>query len=240
MAETAKILSPSKTVLLPDEHAGCPMADMLTRRELQEFKAEHPGALVVAYVNCSAEIKAEADICCTSANAVKVVESLPPDREILFVPDQSLGDYARRLTGRNVTLWQGYCPTHHRFLRRDVEAARAAYPGAPVCAHPECTHDVLESASFVGSTSQILTWCRESHETEFVIGTEVGILHTLKVQNPDKAFHPLSLLGDCPNMKLTTLEKIVWCLEDMEYEITLDEQVRRDAEQAVRKMVETG
>ncbi len=237
MAETAKILSPEKTVLLPDENADCPMANMLTRKELIKFKTEHPGALSVAYVNCSAEIKAEVDVCCTSANAVRVIESLPADKEILFVPDQSLGDYVRRKTGRNIVLWQGYCPTHHRFLTRDVEDAKLAHPEAPVCVHPEATREVLELSDFIGSTSQILEFCKSSDKQEFVIGTEIGILHTLKKENPGKGFHPLSLLGDCPNMKLTTLEKILWCLQDMEFEIKLDEEVRKRAEAAVQKMV---
>ena len=237
MAETAKILSPKKTVLLPDENAGCPMANMLTRKELLKFKSEHPGALSVAYVNCSAEIKAEVDVCCTSANAVRVIESLPADKEILFVPDQSLGDYVRRKTGRNIVLWPGYCPTHHRFLKRDVEEAKLANPEVPVCVHPEATHEVLELANFIGSTSQILEFCKKSEKQEFVIGTEIGILHTLKKENPGKVFHPLSVLGDCPNMKLTTLEKILWCLQDMEFEIKLDEEIRKRAEASVQKMV---
>jgi quinolinate synthase len=240
MAETAKILSPQKTVLLPDRHAGCPMANMLTRKELLKFKADHPGALSVAYVNCSAEIKAEVDICCTSSNAVKVVESLPEDKEILFVPDQSLGDYVQRKTGRNIVLWPGYCPTHHRFRRRDSEEMRIEHPDAPVCVHPECTRDVLDLADFIGSTSQIIEYCSSSDKPEFIIGTEIGILHALQKANPDKTFHALSLLGDCPNMKLTTLEKLLWCLEDMQYEITLDEDVRSRAEQAVQKMVTIG
>ncbi len=240
MAETAKILSPEKTVILPDENAGCPMANMLTRKELIKFKNEHPGALVVAYVNCSAEIKAEADICCTSANAVKVIESLPEDKEILFVPDQSLGAYVREQTGRKVILWNGYCPTHHRFLIKDVENKKKNYPDAPICIHPEATADVLALADFIGSTSQILSYCRESDKKEFVIGTEVGILHTLRKENPGKIFYPLSVLGDCPSMKLTTLEKVLWSLEDLEYEIKLDEQIRLDAEESVRKMVAIG
>jgi len=240
MAETAKILSPEKTVVLPDENAGCPMANMLTRKELIKFKNEHPGALVVAYVNCSAEIKAEADVCCTSANAVKVIESLPEDKEILFVPDQSLGAYVREQTGRKVILWNGYCPTHHRFLIKDVENEKKNHPDAPICIHPEATADVLALADFIGSTSQILSYCRESDKKEFVIGTEIGILHTLRKENPGKIFYPLSVLGDCPNMKLTTLEKVLWSLEDLEYEIKLDEQIRLDAEESVRKMVAIG
>ena len=240
MAETAKILSPEKTVILPDENAGCPMANMLTKKELLVFKTDHPDALVVAYVNCSAEIKAEADVCCTSANAVKIIESLPEEKEILFVPDQSLGDYVRKETGRKITLWPGYCPTHHRFLPRDVEDARRNHPSAPVCAHPEATGDILLLADYIGSTSQILAYCRKSDKKEFVIGTEIGILHTLRKESPDKIFYPLSILGDCPNMKLTTLEKILWSLEDMEYEIKLDEEIRLAAENSVKKMVKIG
>jgi len=240
MAETAKILSPLKTVLLPDRNAGCPMANMLTRKELDSFKAAHPGALVVAYVNCSAEIKAEADLCCTSANAVNVVQSLPAGREILFVPDMSLGEYVMRTTGRELVLWPGYCPTHHRFLARDVEEQRALHPGALVCVHPECTRDVVAAADFVGSTSQIITFCTGSSATAFIIGSETGMLHPLRKRNPAKAFFPLSPLGDCPNMKLTSLEKIGWCLEDNEFAIELDEQVRLKAYQAVEKMIRIG
>jgi quinolinate synthase len=240
MAETAKILSPQKTVLLPDKNAGCPMANMLTRRELLAFKAQHPGAACVAYVNCSAEIKAEVDVCCTSANAVKVIETIPRERAILFVPDQSLGDYVARVTKRDLVLWPGFCPTHHRFLRRDVEEARAAHPGAPVCVHPECTHDIVDLADFVGSTSQILRFCRESSAREFIVGTETGILHPLRTQNPGKVFQPLSELGWCSNMKLITLEKILWALEDNAFEITLPEETRRRALASVERMIAIG
>ncbi len=240
MAETAKILSPGKTVLLPDKNAGCPMANMLTRRELLAFKAQHPGAACVAYVNCSAEIKAEVDICCTSANAVKVVETIPRERAVLFVPDQSLGDYVARVTKRELVLWPGFCPTHHRLLRRDVEEARAAHPGAPVCVHPECTRAIVDLADFVGSTSQILRFCRESSAREFIIGTETGIMHPLRTQNPGKVFHPLSELGWCSNMKLITLEKILWALEDNAFEITLPEEMRRRALDSVQRMIAIG
>jgi len=240
MAETAKILSPQKTVLLPDSNAGCPMANMLTRRELRAFQAQHPGAASVAYVNCSAEIKAEVDICCTSANAVKVIETMPADRRILFVPDQSLGDYVARVTKRDLVLWPGFCPTHHRFLRRDVEELRSAHPGAPVCVHPECTRDLVDLADFTGSTSQILRFCRESAAREFIIGTETGILHPLRAQNPAKVFYPLSELGWCSNMKLITLEKILWALEDNIHEITLAEDIRLRALTAVQRMIAIG
>jgi len=237
MAETAKILSPRKTVLLPDRNAGCPMANMLTRRELLAFKAEHPGAAAVAYVNCSAEIKAEVDICCTSANAVNVVKSIPADKRILFMPDQSLGDYIRRTTGRAMVLWPGFCPTHHRFLNRDVVELRAAHPEAKVCVHPECTRDIVDLADFVGSTSQILKFCHDSPAREFIVGTETGILHPLQQRNPDKTFYPLSDLGWCSNMKLITLEKILWALEDDQFAIEVEESVRIRALQAVERMI---
>lgn len=238
MAETAKILAPAKTVLIPDEHAGCPMANMLTVRELREFKAQYPGAITVAYVNCSAAIKAEVDICCTSANAHKVVASLPKDRTILFVPDQSLGDYINRAYGYHMILWPGFCPTHHRFLQRDIDDLRAAHPNALLCVHPECTREVIAQADFVGSTSQIINFCSTSPASEFIIGTEQGILHPLQKRNPTKRFYHLSPLATCSNMKLTTLEKIMWSLEDMVYEITLDENIRRRAFNAVNRMIQ--
>lgn len=238
MAETAKILSPDKTVLLPDEHAGCPMAHMLTVRELHTFQEQHPHALTVAYVNCSAAIKAHVDICCTSANAPKVIASLPEDKDILFVPDYSLGDYIARSTGRPLILWQGYCPTHHRFLLRDVEDMRAAHPHALLCVHPECTREIIDAADFVGSTSQIIRYCTENTATEYIIGTEEGILHPLRTRNPEKQFWILSPLAICSNMKLASLEKVLWCLEDMQPEITLEEDVRSRAYASVKKMID--
>jgi quinolinate synthase len=238
MAETAAILCPGKKVLVPDTHAGCPMANMVTVRELRQWKAERPGAAVVCYVNSSAEVKAESDICCTSANAVKVLESIPKEREILFVPDQSLGDYAARKTGRKALLWQGYCPTHHRILAEGVQRARAEHPGAPVVTHPECTRDVLELSDFVASTTGILDLCRQNPAREFIIGTEMGLLHRLRKENPGKAFHLVTPLSDCPNMKLNTLEKMVWSLEDMVYEVRVEAGVAAKARRAIERMLE--
>ncbi len=238
MAETAAILCPDRKVLVPDIHAGCPLANMITLRELQEWKEKHPDGPVVCYVNSSAEIKAESDVCCTSANAVAVLNSLPPDREILFVPDQSLGDYAAKRSGRNVTLWPGYCPTHHRILTEHIERAKAEHPQAEVVVHPECTADVIALADHVTSTSGMLRVCSESGAGEFIIGTEIGLLHRLRKENPDKKFYPATPLADCPNMKLNTLEKMVWSLEDMQCEIDVPEPIANGARRAIERMLE--
>jgi len=238
MAETAAILCPDKKVLVPDLHAGCPMANMVTVRELRRKKRRHPDALVVCYVNSSAAVKAESDVCCTSANAVNMLKGLPADREIIFVPDQSLGDYAARQSGRKVILWPGYCPTHHRILADHVERAKAEHPQAEVVVHPECTADVIAVADHVASTSGMLRVCREGNAGEFIIGTEIGLLHRLRKENPDNVFYPASPLADCPNMKLNTLEKMVWALEDMAYEITVPEAVASKARRAIERMIE--
>jgi quinolinate synthase len=237
MAETAAIVCPERKVLVPDPRAGCPMANMLTVRELRDLKAKHPGALVVCYVNSSAEIKAESDICCTSANAVAVLKSLPADKEILFVPDNSLGAYASKEAGRDVILWPGYCPTHHRILAEDIRRAREEHPGALVVVHPECTGDVIALADKAASTGGMLSFCRESSAREFVIGTESGMLHRLRKENPDKLFHPASRHADCPNMKLNTLEKMVWSLEDMVYEVTVPEPIADKARETIERML---
>jgi len=239
MAETAAILCPDKTVLIPDPHAGCPMADMITARQLTEAKAAHPDAAVVCYVNSTAEIKAISDICCTSANAVEVVASIPPDRPVLFIPDQSLGDYAAKQLGRdNITLWPGYCPTHHRILAADVERRKAEHPGALFTCHPECTADVIALADHVASTSGMLRFCQESPAKAFIIGTEIGLLHRLRKDSPGKTFLEVSPLADCPNMKLNTIEKMVWALEDMACEVRVPEGVAAKARQAIERMLE--
>jgi quinolinate synthase len=218
MAETAKLLNPDRTVLEPDPHAGCPMADMVTPKELADAKAMHPDAAVVTYVNSSAAVKAMSDICCTSANAAEVVESIPRDRPVLFVPDESLGQYVAEKTGRkNIILWPGFCPTHHRILPEHVETRRREHPDAEVLAHPECTRPVRELADFVGSTSQIIRRVAESPKRTFIIATELGVCHTLRRRNPDKTIVEVTRLADCPNMKLNTLEKVLWSLEDLIY-----------------------
>jgi len=238
MAETAKLLNPGRTVLVPDPNAGCPMADMVTPRELEEARRRHPDAAVVAYVNSSARVKAMSDISCTSANAVRVVESIPRERPILFVPDQCLGDYVAQVTGRdNIILWPGFCPTHHRILADHILARRREHPDAEVCVHPECTRNVREMADFVGSTGQIIRHVAESPRKTFIIGTELGVCHTLRRRNPEKTIIEVTHLADCPNMKLNTLEKIVWALEDMQYEVTVPEDVAGLARRSIERML---
>ncbi len=238
MAETAKILAPEKTVLMPDMNAGCAMANMITSRQLEEMKKRHPDAAVVCYVNCTAQIKALSDYCCTSANAVKVIRSIAEDKEIIFVPDKYLGDYASRQANRKVILWEGYCPTHRRILAEDILKRKAQYPKAEVLVHPECTPDVIAMADKVLSTSGICRHARESEAEEFIIGTEIGILHRLEKENPQKKFYPASDLADCPNMKLNNLEKILWSLEDMLYPIEVPPEIIRRARRSIDRMLE--
>jgi quinolinate synthase len=238
MAETAKLLNPNRLVLEPDPQAGCPMADMITPRELADAKARHPDAAVVTYVNSSAAVKAMSDLCCTSANAVKVVESVPKDRPILFVPDQCLGEYVAQQTGRkNLLLWPGFCPTHHRILAEHVEARRREHPDAEVCVHPECTRDVRDLADFIGSTGQIIRHVAESPKRAFVIATELGVCHTIRRQNPHKTIVEITRLADCPNMKLNTLEKVLWSLEDRVYPVTIPDDVAGAARRAIERML---
>ena len=236
MAETAKILSPQKTVLLPDLEAGCPMADMITVKQLREFKAKYPGRPVVAYVNTSAAVKAEVDICCTSANAVKVVESIDAD-EILFVPDKCLADYVASNTGKKVIPYPGFCPTHHRILPEDILKQKGLHPDALVIAHPECTREVIQLADAVCSTSGMLRYVKESPVQEFIIATELGILHRLTLENPSKKFYPPTEYTICPNMKIITLEKLAWSLEDMQYSIELPSDIIEKARGAIERMI---
>jgi len=238
MAETAKILSPEKTVLMPDLNAGCAMANMITLRQLKEMKKKHPEAVVVCYVNTTAEIKAESDYCCTSANAVKVVQAIPKEKEILFIPDKYLGDYASKQANRKMILWEGYCPTHRRILTEDILKKKALYPKAEVLVHPECTPDVIAMADKVLSTSGICKWAKESNSEDFIIGTEIGILHRLKKENPDKKFYPASSLADCHSMKLNNLEKILWSLEDMVYEVEVPTDIAQKAKKSIDRMLE--
>jgi len=236
MAETAKILSPEKTVLIPDPKAGCPMADMINAQELREFKALHPGLPVVAYVNTSAEVKAESTICCTSANAVRIVESIDSDT-VLFVPDKSLGAYVASKTNKRVITYCGYCPTHHRILAQDVLRVKKEHPDAVVVAHPECTMDVLKLADAIESTSGMIRYVAASNAREFIMCTERGLLHKLQKDNPDKVFYNPSPLNICPNMKKITLEKVLWSLEDMYFEIVLPDEVIARAKAAIEGMI---
>ena len=238
MAETASILSPQKTVLLPDKNAGCPMADMITAKQLESLKAQHPEALVVCYVNSSADVKALSDYCCTSSNAVKLVDRLPKDKKIIFVPDQHLGKFVEEQTGRWMILWPGFCPTHVRILAQDIETARKLHPDAMVLAHPECGPEVRTMADALLSTGQMLTFAGKSEKKEFIIATEQGILHSLKKRYPDKGFYPASDKAICPNMKKITLEKVLWSLQDMQYVISVPQEVRVKAHRALERMLE--
>jgi quinolinate synthase len=237
MAETAKILSPQKTVLLPEGEAGCPMADMITAPELLKKKAELPGVPVVCYVNSSAAVKAESGICCTSANALKVVESLP-DQEIIFVPDKYLGMWVASQTKKKIHLWPGFCPTHARIKPEDILEKRRQYPEAKVVVHPECRPEVTALADAVLSTSGIIRYAARPDVRQLIVGTEIGVLHRMKQANPGKVFIPVTDRAVCSNMKLTSLESVFMALRDMAPEITVPEDIRVRALGAVSRMLQ--
>jgi quinolinate synthase len=239
MAETAAVLSPRKTVLLPDKLAGCPLADMITADQLRKLKQQHPDATVVCYVNSSAEVKAESDYCCTSSNAVEVVESLPADREIIFVPDQHLGRFVIEKTSRELVLWPGYCHVHVVITEADIRNAKANHPDAIVMAHPECTEPVKALADEVLSTGQMLKFAGKNSAKRFIVATEIGMIYALKRQNPQSEFIAASERAICPNMKRITVEKVLWSLEDMQYKVTVPEKVRAKAKKAIDRMVVT-
>lgn len=238
MAETAAILSPEKKVIMPDLNAGCPMADMIPLEELKKLKDQHPSAVVICYVNTTAEVKAESDICCTSANAAKIVGSIPSDREIIFIPDKYLGGYISKKTGREMILYNGFCPTHLRIIGEDIKKLKADHPDAVVIVHPESSPEVANLADLVLGTEGI---CREamlSTAKEFIIGTETGIIHRLNKENPDKIFYPASEKALCANMKRNSLEKVLWALEDMENIVTVPDDIRKKAKMAIDRMME--
>ena len=237
MAETAKILSPTKKVLLPDKNSGCPMADMISASQLQKLKNKHPGAVVVCYVNTSARVKALSDICCTSSNAVNVVKSIPKNKEIIFIPDKYLGSYVQSQTGREFILWNGYCPTHVMINVKEIIELKKEHPDAVVIVHPECTPDVIDIADKVASTGGMLKYAKESEKKNFIIGTEIGIIYRLKNENPDKNFYPATSKAICPNMKLINLEKILWSLEDERYEIKVPQEIIEKARAAIDRMI---
>lgn len=237
MAESAKILSPDKMVLLPDLGAGCPMADMVTAAALREKKQQHPGAMVVCYVNSSAEVKAESDICCTSSNAIDVVNSLPGDQEIIFVPDRNLGKYVASQTGREMILWEGYCPIHDILRFEEVEKQKSMYPGAKVVVHPECSPEVIQRADEVCSTAGILNYIKSSPEQEFIVGTEEGFLHTVEKKCTNKYCYVPRNNFICEDMKKISLEKIVLSLEELEFQVEVPEDIRKRAFQALNKML---
>ncbi|HSU16481.1 quinolinate synthase NadA [Longimicrobium sp.] len=252
MAETAKILSPAKTVLMPDLRAGCPMADFVTGDALRRLKARYPEAAVVAYVNSTAEVKAESDICCTSANAVAVVDSIPRDRTILFVPDRNLAKYTAEKTGRpyvvagregagevepgTIVAWDGYCYVHDDLVLDELAAAKKAHPRALVVIHPEARSDLLAQADMVASTSKMVDIAEQNDEVIF--GTERGIVDRLKARFPEKTLIPLSGAAICGNMKVNTLAKLAWCLDHEQHEVVLDEDVRVRAERSLRRMLD--
>jgi quinolinate synthase len=238
MAETAKILSPEKTVLIPDPNAGCPMADMITAEDLRKLKAEHPGAKVLCYVNTSAEVKAECDVCCTSGNAERVVrEAFNKDDKIIFAPDQYLAHHISTKVRREFIRWKGFCPTHLKILPDDIERERSLHPGVEVIVHPECRAEVTDIADRVLSTEGMIRFAAESTAKEFIIGTETGILHRLGKENPGKIFYPLCERAVCPNMKRTTLEKVLWSLEDMKDEVTVPKDILVKARKSLEVML---
>jgi quinolinate synthase len=237
MAENAKIISPSKKVLLPDRDSGCPMADMINESQLVNLKKEHPDAVVVCYVNTSAAVKALSDICCTSSNVIKVVNSIPKNKKIIFIPDKYLGSYIQSQTKREMILWNGYCPTHVMINVKSIIALRKEHLDAFTIVHPECTPDVIEIADKVASTGGMLSFARQSNKKEFIIGTEIGIIYRLKKENPDKVFYPASKQAICPNMKLTNLEKLLWALEEERFEIILPEDIISRARTSIDRML---
>lgn len=237
MAETASILSPDKTVLLPRQDAGCPMADMITADALAHQLASMPPMPVVTYVNSTADVKALSTICCTSANAVAVAESLDAG-ELLMTPDRNLARYTASRTGKKIHFWDGYCPTHERLTPADVRAARDAHPKAVFMAHPECRPEILEIADVIASTSGMIRHARSAEERSFIVGTEVGLLYPLRKENPEKAFYPASEKMVCRNMKKIAPEDVLHCLETMEGEVKVPEAVRIPALRAVQKMIE--
>ena len=236
MAESAAILAPEKTVLLPRLDAGCPMADMITAEGLREFKSKYPGVPVVTYVNSSAAVKAESDICCTSSNAVNVVASLA-DKEVILAPDRNLGRYIADQVDKTCYFWDGYCPTHERFTVADVEAIKADFPGALFMAHPECPPEVLAQADHVCSTSGMYSFASENPAKQFIVGTEAGILYRLRKENPDKEFILPTTRLICPNMKLTSIEDILKALQTMSPQVTVPEEVRIPAKITLDRML---
>lgn len=243
MAETAKVLSPSKKVLLPVVEAGCSLADSCDAAELAKAKAENPDHLVVSYVNTSVEVKALTDICCTSSNALKIVESLPKDQKILFVPDRNLGSYINRCTGREMKLWDGACLVHEEFSAEKIKALKALHPEAVVLVHPECKADVVALADYAGSTAGILAYCARPEVKEVIVVTESGILYEMESRYPDKKFYLVEPENgcekciSCKDMKLVTLDNIYQTLLDESPEVVIEESVRAAAEGAIRRML---
>ncbi len=237
MAETAKILSPTKTILLPVIEAGCPMANMVTPEDVINLKQKHPDAMVVCYVNSTAEVKAECDVCCTSANAVKIVNKLPT-KKIIFVPDKNLGSYVQRFTEKEIILWDGYCYVHNQFSPAEVKKAKENMPDAVLVVHPECPPQIIDLADFVESTSGMVRLAKESKSKRFLIGTEEGLIKRLIYENPDKEFYSAGNPRTCINMKKTKLDDVYEALLNYKTEIVLDEDVIKRASVSLEKMIE--
>ena len=239
MAETAAILAPKKKVLIPDLQAGCSLSATMTADDLRRWKAQHPGAVVVTYVNSSADVKAETDYCCTSSNAVKVVEAIPKDKEILFGPDMFLGDWVRRQTGRKIHLWPGSCHVHHMIKTDEIKKLKSEHPAAKVIIHPECgcTSSSLDMADKVLSTEGMVRYARETPAREMIVATETGILSRMEKDNPEKKFYPANARAVCEFMKMITLEKVLWSLEDLKYEVRVPEETANRARLAIERMI---
>ena len=243
MAETAKILNPSKKVVIPDFHAGCSLSDSCPPPLFAEFKKQHPGHLVISYINCSAGLKALSDIICTSSNAQKIVESLPKEQPIIFAPDKNLGAYINKVTGRNMVLWNGACMVHEIFSVEKIVKLKQRHPQAKLIAHPECEEPLLQLADFIGSTTQLLKYTSSDSSREYIVATETGILHQMIKANPQKTFIPAPpnnacACNDCPHMKRNTLEKIYLCMKYEQPEILMDEALRLAAKKPIDKMLE--
>ncbi|MFA5117704.1 MAG: quinolinate synthase NadA [Candidatus Omnitrophota bacterium] len=249
MAETASILSPDKMVIVPDLQAGCPMANMITAADLRKLKKDHPEAVAVGYVNTSAEVKAELDVCCTSTNAIAVVKAILSDadsggslfagkKEIIFVPDKYLADYVSKQTGKKLIAWNGFCPTHVKILPEDIRREKQFHPQAKVIVHPECLPQVVAMADAVLSTSLMSKFAKETDAREIIVGTEAGLIYRLKKDNPGKEFYPASEAAVCPNMKRTTQEKILFALEELKFEVKVPDSIRKRAKKAIDLMLE--
>jgi len=239
MAETAKIVSPQKTVVIPEPGAGCPMADMITVAQLRELKAKHPHAKTLCYVNTSAEVKAECDLCCTSANAVDIVKkAFSLKDQVIFVPDKYLAGYVQRVTGYDIIAWPGYCPTHAKILSEAVFTQKRLHPKAKILVHPECNKEVLDLADEILSTEGILRYARASQAKEMIIATEKGIIYRLKKENLDKEFYSAGEDAVCPNMKMIDLPKVLRSLEDISYKVELKPEIIEKASRGIKKMLE--
>lgn len=239
MAETAAILSPQKKILIPDVQAGCPMADMINAEQLREFKKDHKNSVTVAYVNTTASLKTECDICCTSSNAVNVVKSIPEDKTIIFVPDRNLGHYVQKMSGREMVIWDGYCPVHNDTMHKEqILKAKEAHPEATVLVHPESAPDIIALADHAMSTGQMCKFVLESSNKEFIIGTEVGIIYKLQKENPDKKFYSVSPQTLCQDMKKITLPKVLDVLENLSNQVIVPEDIRERAYLSIKRMLD--